>query len=54
MATKDRGFASMNEDKQKDIASQGGKSQGAENNPENFANDREKAQEAGAKGGRNS
>jgi hypothetical protein len=31
---------------------QGGQSQGKENNPGNFANDREKASEAGKKGGR--
>jgi uncharacterized protein len=46
-----RGFASMDEQKQRDIASEGGKSQGKENNPGNFANDREKASEAGQKGG---
>ena len=39
MATSDRGFASMDETKQKEIASKGGKSQGKENNPANFAND---------------
>lgn len=54
MATSDRGFASMNEQKQKDIASKGGKSQGAQNNPGNFANDRKKASQAGQKGGHNS
>mgnify|MGYP003336131533 FL=1 len=54
MATSDRGFASMDEQKQKDIASKGGKSQGAQNNPGNFANDRKKASEAGQKGGQNS
>lgn len=32
-------------------ASKGGKSQGKGNNPGNFANDREKAAEAGRKGG---
>jgi general stress protein YciG len=31
--------------------SKGGQSQGQENNPGNFANDREKASEAGRKGG---
>lgn len=50
--TSNRGFASMDEDKQREIASKGGKSQGAENNPGNFANDREKASEAGREGGR--
>lgn len=54
MATSDRGFASMDEQKQKDIASKGGKSQGAQNNPGNFANDKDKASQAGQKGGQNS
>ena len=54
MATSDRGFASMDPQKQKDIASKGGKSQGAQNNPGNFANDKHKASEAGQKGGSNS
>ena len=49
--TRNRGFASMDEDKQREIASKGGKSQGKENNPGNFANDRERASEAGRKGG---
>jgi general stress protein YciG len=47
----ERGFASMDEKKQRDIASKGGQSQGQENNPGNFANDREKVSEAGKKGG---
>ena len=51
MATDDRGFASMDDDKQRKIASKGGKSQGKDNNPGNFANDREKASRAGKKGG---
>jgi hypothetical protein len=46
-----RGFASMNAEMQREIASKGGQSQGKENNPGNFANDREKAREAGRKGG---
>jgi general stress protein YciG len=49
-----RGFASMDEDKQREIASKGGQSQGKENNPGNFANDPEKASAAGKKGGENS
>lgn len=49
-----RGFASMDKEKQREIASKGGQSQGKENNPGNFANDREKASEAGRKGGENS
>lgn len=52
--TTNRGFASMDEDKQRAIASKGGKSQGKENNPGNFANDRRKASEAGEKGGEHS
>jgi uncharacterized protein len=48
-----RGFAGMDENRQKEIASQGGKSQGQHNNPGNFANDPEKASEAGRKGGQN-
>lgn len=54
MATSDRGFASMDEQKQREIASKGGKSQGKENNPGNFANDKQKASEAGHKGGEHS
>jgi general stress protein YciG len=46
-----RGFAGMDEEQQREIASKGGKSQGKENNPGNFANDREKASEAGRRGG---
>lgn len=54
MATSDRGFASMDEDKQKEIASKGGQSQGAETNPANFANATQNASKAGKKGGENS
>jgi general stress protein YciG len=50
--TDNRGFASMDEDKQREIASKGGQSQGKENNPGNFANDRQKASEAGQEGGK--
>jgi len=46
-----RGFASMDQETQREIASKGGQSQGKENNPGNFANDREKARAAGRKGG---
>ncbi len=49
--TSNRGFASMDEQKQREIASKGGQSQGKNNNPANFANDRQKASEAGRKGG---
>lgn len=49
--TSNRGFAAMDEDKQREIASKGGQSQGKENNPGNFANDRQKASEASRKGG---
>ncbi len=48
-----RGFAAMDEEKPREIASKGGHSQGKENNPGNFANDRQKASEAGRKGGQN-
>ncbi len=55
MATEDRGFASMDEQKRKDIASKGGQAQGTGNsNPANFANDKKKASKAGKKGGENS
>ncbi|HVU75369.1 MAG TPA: KGG domain-containing protein [Candidatus Paceibacterota bacterium] len=46
-----RGFAGMDDEQQREIASKGGQSQGKENNPGNFANDREKASRAGQKGG---
>lgn len=54
MAISDRGFASMDPQKQKAIASKGGRSQGAQNNPGNFANNRKKASAAGQKGGSSS
>lgn len=44
--TSNRGFASMDEDKQREIASKGGKASGG-----NFKNDPERAMEAGRKGG---
>jgi len=44
-----RGFASMDEEKKREIASKGGRSSGG-----NFANDRERASEAGSKGGQSS
>ena len=50
--TSNRGFASMDEEEQRKIASEGGKSQGKESNLANFANDREKAKEAGEEGGK--
>jgi uncharacterized protein len=49
--TSKRGFASMDEEQQRQIASKGGQSQGKENNPGNFANDPARAAEAGRKGG---
>ncbi len=52
--TSNRGFASMDEAKQREIASKGGKSQGKDTNPGNFANDREKAAAAGRIGGQSS
>lgn len=45
MATKDRGFASMDESKQREIASKGGKASGG-----NFKNDTNRASQAGKKG----
>ncbi|MEZ2410646.1 general stress protein [Bosea sp. RCC_152_1] len=47
-----RGFASMDDDKQRDIASQGGQSVPAEKR--SFSQDHELASEAGRKGGENS
>lgn len=47
MGTQDRGFASMDESKQRDIASKGGKASGG-----NFKNDPARASEAGKKGAR--
>jgi hypothetical protein len=44
--TSNRGFASMDEKKQRDIASKGGQASGG-----NFKNDPERASEAGRKGG---
>ena len=41
----------MDKDRQREISAKGGRSQGKENNPGNFANDREKAAAAGRKGG---
>lgn len=47
--TSNRGFASMDEQKQKEIASKGGKASGG-----NFKNDPQRASEAGRKGGSSS
>jgi len=46
-----RGFAVMDPEKQREIASKGGRSQGKNNNAGNFANNRERARAAGKKGG---
>jgi general stress protein YciG len=46
-----QGFASMSPDRQREIASMGGRSQGKKNNPGNFANDIGKAKRAGQEGG---
>jgi general stress protein YciG len=46
-----RGFAAMDEQTQRAIASKGGHSQGKENNLGNFWHDRERARTAGRKGG---
>ena len=45
MATADRGFASMDDKKQEEIASMGGQASGG-----NFANDPQRASEAGKQG----
>lgn len=45
MATSDRGFASMSSEKQREIASKGGRASGG-----NFKYDRQRASEAGKKG----
>lgn len=50
--TSNRGFASMDEEKQRKIASKGGKSVPAEER--SFSKDPELASEAGRKGGQNS
>lgn len=47
MANSDKGFGGMDSEEQRNIASEGGRSQGREDNPSNFANDREKARRAG-------
>ncbi len=52
MATSDRGFASMDENKQRDIASKGGQSVPPEERT--FSKDRQMAAEAGRKGGEHS
>ena len=46
-----RGFASMDPEKQREIARKGGMSQGWQNNPSNFKHDPERARAAGRKGG---
>ena len=46
-----RGFAGMDSDRQRSIASMGGMSQGKGNNPGNFANNPDRAREAGKRGG---
>lgn len=49
MDTQNRGFASMDDNKQRKAAQKGGQNQGKQNNPGNFANDRDKASRAGKK-----
>ena len=46
-----KGFAAMDEEKQREIAKKGGRSQGQQDNSGNFANDPQKASDAGQKGG---
>jgi general stress protein YciG len=48
-----RGLASADDDTRQQVSSMGGQSQGQDNNPGNFANDREKASKAGQKGAAN-
>jgi general stress protein YciG len=52
MATEDRGFASMDPEKQREIASKGGREAHASGNAHEF--DSEEARRAGQKGGQNS
>jgi uncharacterized protein len=52
MANDKRGFGSMDEDKQREIASKGGQS--VPDEKRSFSQDRELASEAGRKGGENS
>ncbi|HYG84042.1 MAG TPA: stress-induced protein [Verrucomicrobiae bacterium] len=51
--TSNRGLGSskMSPEKKHEIQSKGGKSQGKQNNPANFTNDRKKAKAAGQEGG---
>lgn len=46
-----RGFAAMDPQKHREIASMGGRSQGMHNNPANFAHNPKRASEAGRMGG---
>ena len=46
-----RGFASLTQEERREIAAKGGRSQGKETNPGNFANNPTRAAEAGRKGG---
>jgi len=52
MANQNRGFANMDEDRQRDIASKGG--QNVPDDKRSFSQDRELAAEAGRKGGEHS
>lgn len=51
MADDNRGFKSMSDEEHRRVSSKGGKSQGKDTNPGNFANDPDRASEAGQKGG---
>lgn len=42
----------MSEEKRREVAAKGGRAQGKRTNPGNFANNRERAAKAGAKGGK--
>jgi general stress protein YciG len=52
MAKRLRGFASMDPERRREVQSKGGRAQGKKNNSGNFANNRERAAKAGAKGGK--
>lgn len=47
-------MAADDKQQREDISRKGGQSQGKNDNPGNFANDRKKASEAGKKGGQDS
>jgi len=52
MGNENKGFASMDPEKRREVAARGGRAQDKRTNPGNFANDRARAKTAGAKGGK--